>query len=218
LLHAIFTYGRGYYTATLGNRVIRDLRQDLFDHLHQLSLHFYSRERTGSIVSRIINDIQTASQLINGGIVSVAMDCFSIVIGVYLLLQISWKMTLATMAIMPFYAITFKLLNPRVKRASAAVQSQISKISGNVQERLAGISLIKTYAAEDRESERFREDTEEHYDRVLAQSNLSQIVSAISEGLVHFGQTLVIALGGWLALRAAQGGSQGITAGQVVNV
>jgi subfamily B ATP-binding cassette protein MsbA len=65
-----------------------------------------------------------------------------------LLLTISWKLTLACMTIWPLYALTFKLLNPRVKEASQRVQSQISKISGNVQERLAGIALVKTYAAE----------------------------------------------------------------------
>lgn len=214
LLHSLSTYGRGYGAAKLGSRVMADLRQDLFDHLHRLSLHFYAKERTGSIVSRIINDIQTASQLINGGMVAVAMDCFSISIGVFLLLSVSWKLTLATMVVLPLYAITFKLLNPRVKQASARVQSQISKISGNVQERLAGISLIKTFAAEQRESERFREDTEEHYGRVLEQSSLAQTVSAISEGLVHLGQTIVICFGGYLAMRPIEQG--GLTPGEVV--
>ncbi|WP_428937900.1 ABC transporter ATP-binding protein [Fontivita pretiosa] len=214
VLHSVFTYGRGFLTAKLGGRVIRDIRQDLFDHLHQLSLHFYSKERTGSIVSRIINDIQQASQLINGGMVAVAMDLFSITIGVALLMQISGTLTAAALSIMPLYIITFKYLNPRVKQASARVQSQISKISGNVQERLAGISLVKTYAAEERESERFREDTEEHYDRVLEQSSLAHTVSALSEGIVHLGQTIVISVGAWLVLHPR--GADPITAGQVV--
>jgi subfamily B ATP-binding cassette protein MsbA len=210
LLHALATYGRGFYAAKLGNRIIRDIRQDLFDHLHRLSLHFYSKERTGSIVSRLISDIQQASQIVNGGFVAVAMDLFSIVLGVALLLTISWKLTLACMTIWPLYALTFKLLNPRVKEASRRVQSQISKISGNVQERLAGISLIKTYAAEERESEQFHADTDEHYDRVLEQSSLAHTVSAISEGLIHVGQTIVIGLGGYLAL------SGSMTPGEVV--
>jgi subfamily B ATP-binding cassette protein MsbA len=214
ILHAISSYGRGFYAAKLGNRIIADIRQDLFDHLHQLSLHFYSNARTGSIVSRLITDIQQASQIVNGGMVSVVMDLFSLVLGTVLLLTISWKLTLACMTIWPLYALTFKLLNPRVKEASKRVQSQISKISGNVQERLAGIALVKTYAAEVREREQFQADTEEHYDRVLEQSNLAQSVSAISEGLVHLGQTVVIGLGGYFAMRPVSQG--GITPGEVV--
>jgi subfamily B ATP-binding cassette protein MsbA len=106
--------------------------------------------------------------------------------------------------------MTYRRLNPRVKEASRRVQSQISKISGNVQERMAGISVVKTYAAEERESERFHEDTEEHFDRVLEQTNLSSTVSAYSEGLVHLGQTIVIGFGGYMALRGH------ITPGEVV--
>ena len=210
IVHAIATFGRSYYTAKLGNRIIADIRQDLFDHLHRLSLHFYSKERTGSIVSRLISDIQQASQIVNGGLVTMAMDMFTTVFGIFLLLGISWKLTIATMAVIPLYALTFGRLNPRVKEASRRVQSQISKISGNVQERMAGISVIKTYAAEERESERFHEDTEEHFDRVVAQSELSSTVSAYAEGLVHLGQTIVIGVGGYLAI------SHGLSPGSVV--
>ncbi|HLL88012.1 MAG TPA: ABC transporter ATP-binding protein, partial [Tepidisphaeraceae bacterium] len=132
-------------------------------------------------------------------------------LGVWLLLRISPELTLASLAVLPLYAVTFKVLNPRVKRASQRVQSQISKISGSVSERLAGIALVKSYAAEGRERERFVADTEEHYDRVLEQSNLSQLVGAISEGLVHLGQVVVIGFGGYLALTS----DPPLTAGQV---
>lgn len=210
IAHALVAYARGYWAAKLGNHIIRDLRQDLFDHLHRLSLHFYAKERTGSIVSRIITDIQTASQIINGGLINLAMDSFNLVLGMWLIFGINWKLALASLVAMPLYGLLFRSLNPRVKRASARVQSQISLISGNVQERLAGIALVKTYAAEQRETERFREDTEEHLDRVMQQSNLSQLVGACSEGLIHVGQTIVIGYGGYLALRGE------ITAGEVV--
>lgn len=208
--HAVSSFARSYLAAKLGNRIIRDIRQDLFDHLHRLSLHFYAKERTGSIVSRIITDIQTASQIINGGLINIALDLFNLVIGMWLIFQINVKLALATLTIMPLYGLLFKKLNPRVKNASASVQSQISKISGNVQERLAGIALIKTYAAEQRESERFNLDTEEHLGRVLIQSKLSATVSACSEGLIHLGQTIVIGYGGYLALHGQ------ITAGEMV--
>src|SRR5690606_34057863 len=161
VLHSITTFGRSYFTHRLGNRIIADLRQDLFDHLHRLSLHFYSKERTGSIVSRIMNDIQSAAQLVNGGVVALVMDMASLFIGLWLMYNIDWRLATASLTILPLYGLTYKYLNPRVKRAASRVQSQISKISGNVQERLAGIALVKTATAERRESARFREDTEE---------------------------------------------------------
>src|SRR4051812_8286126 len=81
LVSSVAVYGRGHLSVKLGNRIIADLRQDLFDHLNRLSLHFYSKERTGSIVSRLINDIQQASQIISGGGILLLLDLVQMFVG-----------------------------------------------------------------------------------------------------------------------------------------
>lgn len=200
ILSGFIAYGRGHWTVKLGNRLIADLRRDLFDHLQRLSLHFYSQERTGSIISRLINDIQEAANIINGGVILVVMDVVQTMVAIVLLFVISWKLALACVGLLPLYALTFRLMNQRVRRASQRVQQQISKISGNVQERLAGIALVKANAAEEHEQKRFREDTEEHYGRVVEQSNLAHIIGGVSETLVHIGTVVVIGYGGYLTM------------------
>ncbi|MFT3788285.1 MAG: ABC transporter ATP-binding protein [Tepidisphaeraceae bacterium] len=199
--HGITSFLRGNLAARLGGRIIRDVRNDLLEHLHRLSLHFYGKERTGSIVSRVITDIQTASQIVNSGLINIAIDGFSTIYGLYILFSISWKLTLATLVVLPLYSLLFRGLNPRVKEASRLVQSQLSKISGTVQERLAAIALVKTHAAEEREQERFRGETDVHYERTVTQNTLAQMVGAVSEVLVHLGQTIVIGYGGYLAIK-----------------
>ncbi|MDB5318870.1 MAG: msbA [Phycisphaerales bacterium] len=214
LTSVVAGYGRGPFTVKLGNRIIADLRQDLFDHLNRLSLHFYTKERTGSIVSRLINDIQQASQIMNAGVMLLVLDVLQMLIGVGLMLSVSWRVTAACVAVLPLYALTFRIFNPRVQRASDRVQSQISKMSGTVQERLAGIALVKAAAAEDRERERFRVDNEEFFGRVVEQSSVSHLVGAISEGLVHVGTMVVIGLGGYIAIF----GRPPLSAGDVVKL
>jgi subfamily B ATP-binding cassette protein MsbA len=206
---AVVFYIRGHYTVKLGNRLITDLRRDLFDHLQRLSLHFYSKERTGSIVARLINDIQQAGNLVNGGIILVIMDLLQTLVALGLLFWISWKLTLACIGILPLYVFTFRFFNNRVRHASARVQDQISKLSGTVQEKLSGIALVKANAAEEREQRRFSEESEEHYGRVVEQSSVSHLVGAISEGLVHTGTVIVVGYGSYLALRRDGGFSAG---------
>jgi len=126
---AVVFYIRGHYTVKLGNRLITDLRRDLFDHLQRLSLHFYSKERTGSIVARLINDIQQAGNLVNGGVILVIMDLLQTVVALGLLFWISWKLALACIGILPLYVFTFRYFNNRVRHASARVQDQISKLA-----------------------------------------------------------------------------------------
>ena len=209
-LYAVVTFFRDYLTGTLGFRVIRDLRQDLFDHLHRLSLHFYSKERTGSIVSRVISDISQASNLVNGGVVAVAMDAFAMIFGVLLLLWVSPTLTVFALLILPANALAMKYMRPHVKHAGTLVQRSIGRISGNVQEQLAGISLVQSSAAEGRESARFRADTEEHYDRVVHQKALSAVVSTVGEGLTRLGTVIVVIAGGYIAVNGD------LTAGEVV--
>jgi subfamily B ATP-binding cassette protein MsbA len=209
LMFGLVGYLRGHYTVKLGTRVIADLRRELFDHLQHLSLHFYGKERTGSIVSRLIDDIQRAGEVINGGILLVVMDAAQILTAVVLLFTVSWRLTLACVGVLPLYFITFRALNDKVRHASDRVQSQISKISGNVQERLAGIALVKTNASEEREREQFRIDTDEHVGRVVQQSSLAHLVGALSETLVHTGTVIVIGYGSYLCLMREGGMSAG---------
>ncbi len=208
---SFITFIRGHCTVKLGNRLIADLRRDLFDHLQRLSLHFYSKERTGSIVSRLINDIQQAGNVVNGGVILVIMDAVQVLLALGLLFALSWQLALAVFGVLPLYVLTFRLFNHRVRNASRRVQSQISKISGTVQERLSGIALVKANAAEAREREQFVLDTEEHYGRVVEQSAVSHLIAGISEGLVHCGTVVVIGYGGYLAVR----GNPPFTAGDL---
>ncbi|HEX8324751.1 MAG TPA: ABC transporter ATP-binding protein [Tepidisphaeraceae bacterium] len=203
------TYLRGHYTVKLGNRIVVDLRRELFEQLQRLSLHFYAKERTGSIMSRLIHDIQMGSNLVYGGVLLVVMDLVQMAVALGLLIAISWKLTLACIIILPLYVLTFKVFNERVRVASDRVQSQISKISGSVQERLAGIALVKVNDGEARESQRFAADSEEHYGRLVRQSSISHFIGAISETLVHCGTIIVVGYGSYLALTRDNGMSAG---------
>ncbi|HSI32903.1 MAG: ABC transporter ATP-binding protein [Phycisphaerae bacterium] len=214
LVSSVAVYGRGHLSVKLGNRIIADLRQDLFDHLSRLSLHFYSKERTGSIVSRLINDIQQASQIISGGGILLLLELIQVLVGLALMLTVSWKIALACLITLPFYALTFRRFNPRVKAASDRVASQISKISGTVQERLAGIALVKASATEDREIEHFKRENEEYYGRVVEQSDISHKSASISEALIHTGTLVLLGLGGYFAVF----GQPPMTAGDVVKL
>jgi ABC-type multidrug transport system fused ATPase/permease subunit len=214
LISSAAVYGRGHLSVKLGNRIIADLRQELFDHLNRLSLHFYAKERTGSIVSRLINDIQQASQIISGGGILLLLDVVQVLIALGLLMTVSWKIGLACLATLPLYALTFQRYNPRVKRASDRVQHQISKISGTVQERLAGIALVKASAAEEKEAEAFRRENEEYYGRVVEQSSVAHMAGSISEGLIHAGTLILIGLGGYFAIY----GQPPMSAGDVIKL
>jgi len=199
--HAIVVYGRGHYNVHLGHAIVSDIRRDLVEHLQLLSLRFFTKERTGSILARILHDVHEATALIYTGILVAGLDAIQLAIAVVLIAGISWKLTLACFLLFPFYGVVFALMNPRVRRASERMNAAFNRISGNIAEQLSGQALIKTYTAEKREAKRFAEQVAHHHGLVVAQSHEGHLVAASGEILVHLGTTIVIGYGGWLALQ-----------------
>jgi ABC-type multidrug transport system fused ATPase/permease subunit len=201
VLHALVVYGRGHFNTRLGELIVSDLRRDLYDHLQRLSVRFYTRERTGSIIARIMHDVQDATSILYMGILVAVMDAAQLLIALVLLLSVSSKLTLASVFVFPLYACAFALRNPRVRQASERVREQLGAISGNMMERLSGQALIKTCTAEEREARKFASEVKTHLSLAIQQSHEGHFVSAIGEVLVHLGTTVVVAYGGYLALQ-----------------
>jgi subfamily B ATP-binding cassette protein MsbA len=200
VLHALVVYGRGHYNVQLGSGVMSDIRRELFEQLQRLSLRFYARARTGTLLSRVVHDVHEATSLIYIGVIVAGLDVVQLGIAVVLLFGISWKLTLACLCVFPLYALVFRVMNNRVRRASEAMQLELSRIAGNVSEQLSGQALVKTYTAEEREAQRFSRDVRHHHELVVAQSHEGHLVASSGEVLVHLGTTIVIGFGGWLAL------------------
>jgi ABC-type multidrug transport system fused ATPase/permease subunit len=171
VLQAVVVYGRGHFNVQLGHSVVVDLRQDLFQHLQSLSVLFFTKERTGSILSRLLQDAHEATSLIYMGVMVAGLDAAQLLIAAALLFGISWKLTLACLALFPLYALIFRHFNPRVRLASDRMHTQLARIVANVTEQLGGQALIKTCTAEEREAARFRADVLHHHRLVVAQSH-----------------------------------------------
>jgi ABC-type multidrug transport system fused ATPase/permease subunit len=147
-----------------------------------------------------LHDVHEATALIYSGIIVAALDCIQLMLAVGLLSLLSFKLTLACLAVFPLYALIFLTRNPRVRLASERLHQKLCRISGNLAEVFAGQAVVKTCTAETRELERFAEDVAEHHELVVAQSHEGHVVAALGEILVDLGTTIVIGYGGWLAL------------------
>jgi ABC-type multidrug transport system fused ATPase/permease subunit len=201
LLHAAVVYGRGHFNIHLSDGIVTDLRRDVFQHLQMLSLRFFAKERTGSILARVLHDVHEATALIYSGLIVAGMDAIQLLLAAVLLASISWKLTLACVFVFPLYGFVFAIMSPRVREASERVHAQFNRISGDVAEQISGQALIKTYTAEEREARRFDGEVNLHHGLVVAQSHEGHLVASLGEVLVHLGTTIVIGYGGWLAVR-----------------
>jgi len=194
-------YFRMYLAELAGNRTIFDVRQELYRHLQKLSLEYYTRQRTGSITSRLINDVNTAQGILDRGVMSVAVDFIFLVGVVAALLVANWKLTVVSLFTLPIYGFVFGALNPRLRAASREVQAQMSELSGEVSEKLAGQSVVLAFVREATERLHFIKHHRSYFTHVMRRVRLEVTLNTVGEFLTMVGPMIVITYGGYQVIQ-----------------
>lgn len=148
------SYLQTYLTSWVGSHVIDDLRRQLFAHLQKLSLDFFSRQRTGWIVSRLTNDIDALDQLVSEGVTSLVTNSLTFMGAIVFLLILDWRLALATLAIMPPLLTATLVFRSRSARAYAQVRNKIGDVSAHLQESVSGIRVLQAFRRERADYER----------------------------------------------------------------
>ncbi len=148
------SYLQTYLTSWVGSHIIDDLRRQLFGHLQKLSLDFFSRQRTGWIVSRLTNDIEALDQLVTEGVTSLVTNSLTFCGAIVFLLILDWRLALATLTIMPPLLVATLIFRSRSARSYARVRNKIGDVSAHLQESISGIRVLKAFRQEERDYER----------------------------------------------------------------
>ena len=142
------SYLQTYLTSWVGEHVIYDLRRDLFEHIQKLSLDFFSRQKTGWIVSRLTNDIDALDQLVTDGVTSLVTNSLTFVGAIVFLFILDWRLALATLAIMPFLIAATLIFRAQSARSYALVRNRIGDVSAHLQESISGVRVLKAFRRE----------------------------------------------------------------------
>jgi ABC-type multidrug transport system fused ATPase/permease subunit len=142
------SYVQTYLTSWVGEHVVLDLRRTLFAHIQKLSLDFFSRQKTGWIVSRLTNDIDALSQLVTEGVTSLVTNSLTFIGAIVFLLILDWRLALATLSIMPLVIGATLVFRTRSARAYALVRERIANVSAHLQESISGVRVLKAFRRE----------------------------------------------------------------------
>jgi ATP-binding cassette subfamily B protein len=157
------TWAQGYTLSILGQRVLFNLRHDLFAHIEGLSSAFFQRWPVGRLVSRVANDVEALAELFSTGLVTIVGDIATIVGVTAVLLASNFKLALVTLAALPvLFAITAGFRQP-VRRAHREVRRRMAKLAAFLNERITGVRVVRAFAAEAEDEVRFRAVNEHVY-------------------------------------------------------
>ena len=181
LVQAIATYYRNYWASTAGHSLIFDLRYALYVHMQRLSHSFFDRSTSGGIVSRFTNDIVLAQNFVGSAMINIWMDGSSLGIAVFLLFSLSVPLALISLGVVPFYVAVIRILAPKLKDASHQLQEVVEDFSGELQERIAGVATIKSFARESEEAVKFHDRTMQLFDLTILNVKLSSLHQMFTE-------------------------------------
>ncbi len=167
VIEFITSYGQSWLTSLLGQRVMRDLRMEIFRHLQRLSVSYFDRNPVGRLITRVTSDVETLNELFTSGVVSGLGDLFTLVAISVAMLIMDWRLALASFAVIPFVVIVSGLFRKGVRESYRDIRVRIARINSFLQERLTGMRIVQLFGQVKREAERFDELNRSHLDSQL---------------------------------------------------
>jgi len=177
------------YTNVIGQRVIYDLRSDLFRHIQKLSFNFYDKRPAGSVLVRVTNDVNSLQDLFTNGVVNLMIDCVQLAGIVVILLLINWKLGLAVMITVPIMFLISTRLRRKIRIAWQEVRMKNSRINSHLNESIQGIRVTQAYTQEHENIHYFdvmNADSKKSWDKASAMNQMFGPLIDITGGVGTF--------------------------------
>ncbi|AVV49059.1 MULTISPECIES: ABC transporter ATP-binding protein [Leptospira] len=198
LLKLIFLAAAVYCINSAGYLAIRDLRAELYAKAQILPLNHFVQEKTGILMSRIINDVEVLGKLISSDLKDAITDFFYIVTHLLLLLYLSWKMFLAVFIIVPIVMGPVSAFADKIRRATRNQQERLSSLNGHLQEVISGIRVIRAFSMEKAEAKRFWEFNQDLSDKTFKGHFYHQVGPSLTELFSSIVVVIFLSFGAYL--------------------
>jgi subfamily B ATP-binding cassette protein MsbA len=200
LVKNVFGYLQTYLTVYLEQQVLSRIRNDVYGHLMNLPMSFFSREKTGHIISRLTNDVSMLQGAVIGVAASVVRNGFMTLIGLFVVLVVSWKLSILTFVVVPINLVLVEMIGRRLKKRSYRTQEGMAEMTAVLGESVAGIRVVKAFNMGDYERRRFEKYNFKYIGQYLKMKLWGAVSSPTSELLGTFSIVAILFYGGNLVL------------------
>jgi ATP-binding cassette subfamily B multidrug efflux pump len=195
LTEFVTSYGQTWLTSLLGQRVMRDLRMEIFEHLQRLSVSFFDRNPAGRLITRVTSDVETLNELFTSGVVSGLGDLFTLAAISVAMLIMDWRLALASFAVIPFVVLVSGLFRKGVRNTYRDIRVRLARINSFLQERLTGMRIVQLFGQEQGEAQRFDELNRSHLDANLKSITVYALYFPAIELLTSIALAILIVAG-----------------------
>lgn len=195
-LRGIFFFGQTYLMSYIGQRVIIDIREAVYRQLQRLSLGYFDKRQTGAIMSSVTNDVSALQAALVESMVEMVTEGMILIGSLGAMFFLHWKLSLLTLITMPLVLHAINTFGKKLRLAGRVLQARAADITAILQETISGIRVIKSFAREDYETNRFKQENFFNFRAQMKTSQLLATLTPVIEFLSAIGVTVIIWYGG----------------------
>ncbi|TAF10479.1 MAG: ABC transporter ATP-binding protein [Nostocales cyanobacterium] len=201
LLIGGLNFARSYLMSLVGQQIIHDIRNELYQHLQRLSLSFFENQRTGTLMTRVMRDVDALEKLVTTEVAEIVAETVTFFVIVTYLIYADWKLTVLILITLPVMVYLTQVFGKRMRGVYREVQEQNSEINNHLQETLSNIKLIKACANEGYEIDRFSDYNRLNMEVNLRAVRLTSSFSPVIDFMNHLGYITILAYGSWEVMK-----------------
>lgn len=196
-------YYRQYFAQRISNRVLYDIRSNMYGHLQKLGQKFYANNRVGDVISRTINDVEQTKEFIVTGLMNVWIDLVTVVIAIGIMLYMDFKLTLVTLIALPFYVISVKFFFTKLRTLTRERSKALAGVQSYLHERVQGMSVIKSFTLEQHEQGIFKKANGNFLEKALDQTRWNAKTFMVVNTVTGMAPVAVIGYAGYQVIHGS---------------
>jgi len=191
IIRAVFEFFQSYIMSDVGQKVIRDVRNLVYDKLQMLSLDYFTQKRSGELVSRITNDVKLIENAVSYALTDLVYQSFQVISFALLVFVINWRLALISIVVLPMVVIPMVVVGRALRKLSKRSQETMADINSLLVETFIGVRIVRAFCAEARELEKFKKQNHDYY-KIAMKSIKRMLLLSIGTELIGVAMALFI--------------------------
>ena len=193
----IFYYGQSYLVSFVGQRVVIDIREALFEKFQRMPLAYFDRQQTGAIMSYVTNDVQALQSALVDKLIEFVTESSVLIGSIVLMFYLDWKLTLITLITVPLVGQAMNIFGKKLKQSGTVIQERLADINSLLQESISAVRVVKSFVRERHEITRFHRQNELNFQAEMKNVQLTSLLTPTVEFLAAITVTFILWIGGY---------------------
>jgi len=199
LIKGVFFFLQNYFMAYIGQKMVINIRYDVFSHLQKVSLSFFAKKNTGSLISKLTNDVNVVRAMVKG-CTDIITDFITLIFLFGYIFYLHWKLTLLVFVVLPFIGAIVAKFSKKIRRVGHDMQEKLADVTAILHEAISGVHITRAFTMEDEEIDKFSKKDEESLRSQMKGVKLQATVLPIVEFMNTIGISIVMFYGGMLVI------------------